>query len=68
MKDLILLLPEITITVFAFVVLTLEIAWQGDRRSTTILPWLAFVGAIVTLLASFYVWPFASDTTPEPWI
>jgi NADH-quinone oxidoreductase subunit N len=62
LKDLILLLPEITITVFAFVVLTLEIAWQGDRRSTTILPWLAFVGAIVTLLASFYVWPFASDT------
>jgi NADH-quinone oxidoreductase subunit N len=62
LKDLILLLPEITITVFAFVVLTLEIAWQGDRRSATILPWLAFVGAIVTLLASFYVWPFASDT------
>ncbi|MEW5960446.1 MAG: NADH-quinone oxidoreductase subunit N, partial [Chloroflexota bacterium] len=60
--DLILLLPEITITVFAFVVLTLEIAWHGDRRSETVLPWLAFVGAMATMLASFYVWPFASDT------
>ena len=55
MNDLLLLSPEIIITVFAFLVLTLEIAWHGDRRSATILPWLAFAGAIAALLASFYI-------------
>jgi len=62
LNDLLLLSPEIIITVFAFLVLTLDIAWQGDRRSSAILPWLAFAGAIATLLASLYIWPVASDT------
>ena len=62
MNDLLLLSPEIVITVVAFAVLTLEIAWKGDQRSNTILPWLAFAGAIASLLAAINIWPAASDT------
>ena len=62
MNDLLLLSPEIVITVVAFAVFTLDIAWKGDHRSVTILPWVAFGGAIATLLAAFYIWPAASDT------
>lgn len=61
MNDLLLLLPEIVITVVAFGVLTLDILWKGDNRSIVILPWLAFGGAVVTLLAAIYVWPAASN-------
>ena len=56
MNDLLLLLPEIIITVVAFVVLTLDIVWKGDERSGTILPWLAFAGAIGALVATIYIW------------
>ncbi len=56
MNDLLLLLPEIIITVVAFVVLTLDIVWKGDERSGTILPWLAFAGAIGALAATIYIW------------
>lgn len=62
MNDLLLLSPEIIITFAAFLVLTLDIAWKGDRRNSTVLPWLAFAGAIATLLAAFYIWPAASST------
>jgi proton-translocating NADH-quinone oxidoreductase chain N len=66
LNDLLLLSPEIVITVVAFVVLTLDIVWKGDRRSATILPWLAFAGAIVTLLAVINVWPAASSDVGLP--
>lgn len=62
MNDLLLFSPEVIITVFAFGVLTLEIAWKGDRRSATILPWVAFAGAVAALLATLWVWPAASNT------
>jgi NADH-quinone oxidoreductase subunit N len=61
LNDVLLLLPEIIITVVAFGILTLDLAWKGDRRSTRILPWVAFGGAMLTLLASLYIWPAASD-------
>ena len=60
MNDLLLLSPEIIITVVAFGVLTLDIAWKGDRRSATILPWVAFAGAVGALLATLWIWPAAS--------
>jgi NADH:ubiquinone oxidoreductase subunit 2 (subunit N) len=63
LNDLLLLSPEIVITVAAFAVLTLDIVWNGDHRSLTILPWVAFGGAMVTLLAAFLIWPYASATT-----
>ncbi len=56
MNDLLLLLPEIVITLVAFIILTLDIVWKGDRRSGTILPWLAFAGAILSLLATTFIW------------
>lgn len=56
MNDILLLLPEIIITILAFVVLTLDIMWKGDRRSTTILPWLSFAGVIVALLSVLWIW------------
>jgi NADH-quinone oxidoreductase subunit N len=62
LDNLLLLSPEIIITVVAFGILTLDIAWNGDRRSITILPWVAFAGAILTLLAALNIWPAASDT------
>ena len=60
MNDLLLLSPEIVITAVAFIILTLDIVWKGDERSINILPWVAFAGAIGTLLAALYIWPAAS--------
>jgi proton-translocating NADH-quinone oxidoreductase chain N len=40
----------------AFAVLTLDIIWKGDRRSATILPWLAFGGTVIALVAVIYIW------------
>lgn len=56
MNDLLLLSPEIIIAALGFVVLTLDIIWQGDRRSATILPWLTFGGVVVALLAVIIIW------------
>lgn len=56
MNDLFLLLPEIIITIAAFGILTLDIIWQDNRKSAAILPWLAFGGTVVALLAAIYIW------------
>lgn len=56
MNNITLLLPEIIITAVAFVLLTLDITWKGDRRSTTLIPWLAVAGAIAALAATMYIW------------
>lgn len=56
MNDLLLLLPEIVITLTAFIILTLDLIWKGDKRSGAILPWLALAGAILALLATAYIW------------
>jgi NADH-quinone oxidoreductase subunit N len=61
LNDLLLLSPEIIITFVAFAIFTLDIVWQGDRRSATILPWVAVVGAIGALAATIYIWPLASE-------
>jgi proton-translocating NADH-quinone oxidoreductase chain N len=56
LNDLLLLSPEIIISIVAFLVLTLDIIWKGDRRSSTMLPWVAFGGTILALLAVIYIW------------
>jgi proton-translocating NADH-quinone oxidoreductase chain N len=43
-------------TAAAFTVLTLDIIWKGDRRSATILPWLAFGATILALAAVINIW------------
>lgn len=56
MNDVLLLLPEIIITLVAFALLTLDILWKGDQRSGVILPWLAVAGSILALAATMYIW------------
>jgi proton-translocating NADH-quinone oxidoreductase chain N len=65
LNNLVLLLPEIIITLVAFTIITLDLSWKNERRSATILPWLAFAGAITTLLAAIYVW-FYTGGQPMP--
>jgi proton-translocating NADH-quinone oxidoreductase chain N len=60
LNDLILLLPEIIITVAAFLIITLDIIWNGDERSLTILPWVAFAAAVAAILATLNAWPLSS--------
>lgn len=60
MNDILLLLPEIIITILAFTVLTLDIIWRDEQKSAKILPWLSFGGVILALLSVFYIWSAAS--------
>ncbi len=60
MNDLLLFSPEIIITVVAFAILSLDLGWQDKQKSAAVLPWVAFGGAIATLLATIYIWPLAS--------
>jgi proton-translocating NADH-quinone oxidoreductase chain N len=59
-----LLLPEILITLVAFALLTLDIAWKGDERSAKLLPWLTVGGALVGLVAVFFVWTNGAGGPP----
>ncbi len=54
-----LLLPEIVLTVAAFVVLGLDLIWRGDEVRGRWLPWVAFLGVLLTLVATIAVWPMA---------
>ncbi len=56
MNELQLLLPEIIIGAAAFIVLTLDIIWKGDKKSDTILPWLSLGAVILALLATLNIW------------
>jgi len=61
LNDILLLLPEIIITIVAFAVITLDIIWKDDDKSAKILPWITFGGVILALLATFNAWPAASS-------
>ncbi len=63
MNDLILLSPELIIAVAAFVVLTLDIIWKGDRRSATILPWLTLGAVLLGLGAVANIWLSGASST-----
>jgi proton-translocating NADH-quinone oxidoreductase chain N len=72
LNDILLLLPEIIITLAAFTVLTLDIIWKDEDKSARILPWLTFGSIILGLLAVIYIWSagatsteFAVATDPE---
>jgi proton-translocating NADH-quinone oxidoreductase chain N len=56
-----LLAPEISITIIAFAIITLDIMWKDERKSGRVLPWVAFAGGIWTLLMIVYVWPVAEQ-------
>ena len=61
MNNLLLLLPELIITIVAFAILTLDMLWRGDRRSAVVTPWLALLGAAGVLAATIYLWPLAGQ-------
>ncbi len=56
---LILLLPEIVLTITAFVVFILDLIWRGDEVRERWLPWIALLGVILTLVAIILIWPLA---------
>jgi len=60
LNTLLLLSPELIITVVAFAIITLDIVWQNNPKNGRILPWVALAGGIAALLAIIYVWPMAS--------
>jgi proton-translocating NADH-quinone oxidoreductase chain N len=54
-----LLLPEIVLTVAAFVVFGLDMIWRRDEARGRWLPWLALLGVVLTAVATGVVWPMA---------
>ena len=56
---LILLLPEITLTVAAFLVFILDMIVRGDEVRGSRLQLFAFLGVLLTLAATILVWPLA---------
>jgi NADH-quinone oxidoreductase subunit N len=57
-----LLLPEIVLTLAAFVVLGLDIIWHGDQARERWLPWITFAGLVLTLVATIVVWPLSGSS------
>jgi NADH-quinone oxidoreductase subunit N len=56
---LILLLPEIVLTVVALAILGLDLIWRGNEARGRWLPWIALLGIVLTLAATILVWPLA---------
>jgi proton-translocating NADH-quinone oxidoreductase chain N len=56
---LLLLLPEVVLTVAAFAVFVVDMVWRGDEVRGRWLPWLALLGVLLTLAATIVVWPLA---------
>ncbi len=58
-RFLILLLPEITLTVVAFLVFILDLIIGGDEVRERRLQWFAFLGVLLALVATILIWPLA---------
>jgi len=54
-----LLLPEITLTVVALLIFILDLILRGDEVRRSRLSWFAFLGVLLTLVATILVWPLA---------
>jgi NADH-quinone oxidoreductase subunit N len=57
------LLPEIILTLAAFVIFTAALIWRGSEGSTQWAPWLALLGAIGAFAATIYLWPLVGPDT-----
>lgn len=57
---LLLLLPEITLTVVAFLIFILDMISRGDEVRGHRLRWFAFLGVMLTLVATILIWPLAA--------
>ncbi|MEM7031261.1 MAG: NADH-quinone oxidoreductase subunit N [Chloroflexota bacterium] len=56
MQTLFLLSPEIVLFLFAFVILSLDMAWHRDERKQSLLSLFAAVACIVTIVLAVLVW------------
>ncbi|MFQ5576009.1 MAG: NADH-quinone oxidoreductase subunit N [Anaerolineae bacterium] len=57
MDDLLLLLPEIVLLVFAFIIFGLDLFWKGKANANrAAFPALALVGSVGALAAAFFIW------------
>jgi NADH-quinone oxidoreductase subunit N len=56
----VLLMPELVLTLAALVMLGLEIVWRDANGRKRVLPWVALVGVLATLLVTVLIWPLAS--------
>jgi proton-translocating NADH-quinone oxidoreductase chain N len=56
-RFLLLLLPEITLSVVAFLIFVLDLIVGGDEARERRLQWFAFVGVLLTLVAALLIWP-----------
>ncbi len=61
MNNLLLLLPEIVLLVFAFVIFGLDMAWKDRDRARTTLPIWALVGGLTAFVATIFVWVQANS-------
>lgn len=56
----VLLLPELVLTLAALVVLGLEMVWRDADGRKRVLPWVGLVGVLATLLVTVLIWPLAA--------
>ncbi|MGC8877951.1 MAG: NADH-quinone oxidoreductase subunit N [Anaerolineae bacterium] len=56
---LILLLPELVLTLVALVVLGLDMIWRGGSWSQRFLLWIALIGSVALIAVTVLIWPLA---------
>ncbi len=57
---LVLLLPELVLTIAALVVLGLDMIWSDSNGRKRVLQWVALVGVLAMLIVTVLIWPLAS--------
>ena len=56
---LVLLLPELVLTLTALVVLGLDMIWRDGGRSQRFLLWIALIGSVALIAVTVLIWPLA---------
>jgi len=56
LNNFMLVLPEIILFLFAFVILSLDMAWKRDEQKQASLGYLAIVGCLVAIVATVWIW------------
>jgi NADH-quinone oxidoreductase subunit N len=56
LNDLILLLPEIILFLFAFAIISLDLVWQRDETKQANLSFLAVIGCLATIVVTVWIW------------
>ncbi|HHJ07082.1 MAG TPA: hypothetical protein ENK24_06250, partial [Anaerolineae bacterium] len=56
MNDILLLLPEIVLLIFAFVIFILDLLWKKQPEKAGMFPVLALLGSLGAFAATIYLW------------